>query len=63
MSLSGKIGAKVSFKWSFEQTENLLMADFSLQIISAFVEAVSVLHDDSIVCCQLEVGTWLSDSN
>ena len=25
------------------------------------MEAVSVLHD-SIVCCQLEIGTWLSDS-
>ena len=37
------------------------MADFSVQIISAFVKTVSVLHD-SIVCCWLEVGTWLSDS-
>ena len=63
MLLSGNIDTKVPLKWSFEWTENPLMADFSVQIISAFVEAVSVLHDDSVVCCHLEVGTWLSDSN
>ena len=38
------------------------MANFSVQIMSAFVEA-SALHDDSILCYRLEVGTWLSDSN
>ena len=36
------------------------MTDFSAQMIPAFVEAVSVLYD-SIVCCRLEIGTWLSD--
>ena len=62
MSLWGNIATKVSFKWSFERTENPFMVDFNVQIISAFVEAVSVLRDHSIVCCRLEVGAWLLDS-
>ena len=62
VSFRKHIAAKVSFKWSFERNENPLRAGFSVQILSAFVEAVSVLREDSIVCCCQEVGTWFSDS-